>query len=507
MPNIRIMNWNVEKLSGNKTAIPGMVNNIARVIVDSQADIVLILELTSGTGPAALALVAAAANGLAAAAGLAHANDYLGWFVSYPTGGDIYGVLIKNLNVVRPIRVVPAVGYPTGADNNPLGNLDRNQFATWPGPFIGGGAVANAYPVAIPAMRPQLPLTDIYSSLPRPRNAQRRARFAGRSLANGGYALGRGFRMPCLAMFEILNNAGNATYVVPILACHLGAVRGGANRLARGQIRQYKDIHISQKFQNPPALAMPFNSYINLNNAAVPIRELAITGDFNVDFLQQAPPPPANALRTGNRNALNTITPTTVNGGSGAPGAAPGAAGPLPGVPFGVIMGPPGPNYLQIPNLALKTANTTQGTILIGYTPGVVPPTVPALRGACFDNFFFGGTQLSATFQTLAPAPPAADACGVIDLAAQIVQAGAGGAGALDVSAIQAHYAGLMLFALAFALPPAPPPPPPPHFHYAYAAPNLAPGAGAAALTTNDRLIGARFISDHLPTVVQFNLP
>lgn len=515
MPNIRIMNWNIEKLSGNKVAIAGMANNIGQAIADSQADIVILLEVTSGTGLAAMAAVSAAANVASVAAG-GNANDYTGWLISYATGGEFYGLLIKNLNVVRPIRVTAG---PAGDNNTALDNLDRNQFGTWRGPFLGVGAVPNAYAPPFPGAlaRPRLPLIDVYASLPRRRAAQR-GRFAGRNLANGGYALGMGFRMPCLMMFEILNGAANATYLISLLVCHLGAVRGGANRLARGQIRQYKDTHIAQKFMNPQALFLPFGGYIDLNNAARPIQELIITGDFNVDFLQQNPPLPANALRTGNRNALNTITPTTVNGGSAVPAAPPGPPAPYavmpphaplppPAVPFGVIVGPPGPSFLDIPNLALKTAATTQGTILINYNAGVVPANLAALRGACFDNFFFGGAQLSATFQVLTPAPPAADACQVIDLPAQIVQAGGGGAGALDVSAIQAHYQGLLLAALAAAVPPAPPPPPPPHFHYAYAAPNLAPGAPFAALTTNDQLIGARFISDHLPTVVQFNLP
>lgn len=507
MPNIRIMNWNIEKLSGSKTAIPGMVNNIARIIFDSQADIVIILELTSGSGPAALALVSAATNGLAAAAGMAHANDYTGWFISNPTGGDIYGVLIRDLNVVRPLEAVPGAGAPTGTQADPLNNLDLNDFATWPGPFVGGGAVANAYPVAAPGMRPRMPLTDVYSSPPRVRHAKKKRRFAGRSLADGGYAVGMGFRMPCLAMFEILNNAGNATYIVPILACHLGAVRGGANPLARGQVMQYKETHIAQKFQNPPALAMPFDSYIQLNNAAVSIRNLIITGDFNVNFRHQAPPRPANALRTGNRAAFNTLTPTSFQGGSLGPAALPpGPAGPVPMVPFVGVGNPDGPDRTTIPNLALKTAVTEQGTILKTYTAGVVPANVAALRGACFDNFFFGGTQVSPTFQTLTLGPPA-DACQVIDLAAQIVQAGGGGVGALDVSAIQGYHAGRMAWAIAHAMPPAHPAPPPPHYRYAYLAPNLAVGAAAVVLTTNDRLIGARFISDHLPTVVQFNLP
>jgi hypothetical protein len=294
-------------------------------------------------------------------------------------------------------------------------------------------------------------------------------------------------------MFEILGAPPNP-YLVPILVCHLGAVRGGANRLARGQIRQYKTTHIAQKFMNPIPLVLPYGGYVDLNNAATPIQQLIITGDFNVDFLQQNPPPPASNLRTGNRSALNTLTPSTVGAGSALPAANPGNPTrynpinhvPIPGipaVPF-VIMGPPGPSYLAIPDLVLKSAATSQGTILVHYDQNVVPPGFPALRGACFDNFFFGGTQLSAIYQVLTLP---ADACEVTNLPARLGHAPIG-ALALNVSGAWTYH----------ILPPV--------TRDASAAPNLAPAA-IAPLTMNDRLIGTRFISDHLPTVVQFNLP
>lgn len=297
--------------------------------------------------------------------------------------------------------------------------------------------------------------------------------------------------MPCLMLFEILNAAG-PNYVIPVLTCHLGAVRGGANPLARGQVEQYRTTHIAQKFLNPAALTLPADSYIDLNGAATRIQELIVTGDFNIDFSQQNPPLPANALRTGNRTALNTLTPTSVNGGSGGPPANPGPAGPVPvAVPFagpfdeGPIVNP---GNLALMNQALKAANTSSGTILHHYDATVVHPNTVALRDANFDNFFFGGTQLSATFQTLTAGPPAADACQVYDIPAQITQAPAA-AGTLDVAGAYLHHliAGT---------------------RDAAAAPNLYVGLGPMpALTTNDRLIGARFISDHLPILIQVNLP
>ncbi len=67
-------------------------------------------------------------------------TDYTAWLMSYPSGGECYGVLIRDLNAVRPIVVN---GGPTGDDgqgpNDPynaaLTNLDRNDFMTWPATF------------------------------------------------------------------------------------------------------------------------------------------------------------------------------------------------------------------------------------------------------------------------------------------------------------------------------------------------------------------------------------
>lgn len=501
MPNIRFVNWNIEKLSGNKIGIAGISAAIGEIISTSQADILIVLELSSGTAQVAMTAVSNAANAAAVAAG-GGANDYTGWLLSNQTGFECYGILIRDLNEVRPIQLnPPAAGIPDGTSGNPLVNIDSNTFSTWPAPLVGAGAVANAYPgLAAPAARPLLPLTDIFATTPP--TGRKRRRFSGQTLAVGGYAAGRGFRMPCLAMFEIANGGGAASHIVPVLVCHLGAVRGGANHLARGQVAQYKATHIAQKYNN--------GGYIDLNNTAVPIQELMITGDFNIDFLIQAPPMAAAGLPTGNRIAMNSVTPTSTDGGSAAPAAIPGVPGAVPAVPFvmPVVGWPEGPIATAIAALALRSAETSVGTILHHYAPAAaVPANLAALRGACFDNFFFGGTQLSATMQTLTPAPPAANAADIQDVPAMIVQAGAGGAGAVDVSATQAHYAAQFAAAIAAAAAAGLVPPPPPHFHYAYAIPNLAPGAPAAALTTNDQLIGARFISDHLPTIIQFNLP
>jgi hypothetical protein len=512
MPDIRIMNWNIEKLSVKKASIPTMANKIASVILDYNVDIAIILELTKGTGGAALGLISNAANALAAQQG--RANDYSGNFVSYQTGGDCYGVIIKDLNVVRPIGVVPdpKLKIPAGTEDSPLVDVDRSKFATWPWPFLGPNSVADAYsvlPFGGNGPAPTWPLIDVYATPSKPRGAKT-AKFGGASLGRGGLRDGPDFRMPCLLMFEILGGPNNnVTYVLPILACHLGAIRGsGSNPLARGQIEQYKDIHIAQKFQNPPELGLPYGSYINLNNNAVAIQELIVTGDFNVDFLNQDSSGKQNGVGYKDYCAWQNLTVAMDNEGSKKGLGKPGPPGPKPTPPFtdtGEI-----PTFNSIPELELKTANTSQGTIYCKFDEKNAKPTIQSLRGACFDNFFFGGARLSQDFTRLTKFKvnntAQYDACQVVDVAGQIVQAGQVGAQTFDVSGIQQHYIGVQIYEETKAvikdqeLKEA-------KYHYAAWAKSLAPGAAVTALTPDVRLIGARFISDHLPTLVEFQLP
>ncbi|HEY0035581.1 MAG TPA: hypothetical protein VGB66_02775, partial [Longimicrobium sp.] len=189
------------------------------------------------------------------------------------------------------------------------------------------------------------------------------------------------------------------------------------------------------------------------------------------------------------RAALNALTPTAAGGGSGVPAALPGVPGAAPPVPFAMPLGgwPNGPVSNTIANLALRSGNTAQGTMLVHFqAPPPVPPNTPALRGASFDNFLYGGTELAANTQMAGAASTpavAGDACFVHDVPAQIALP-PGAAGTLAVNGAYLHHllAGTRDAAAAPAL-----------------------NGGFGGLGVNDRLIGARFISDHLPVVLRCN--
>ena len=355
--------------------------------------------------------------------------------------------------------------------------MRRNQFTTWPNTFA-ALPVAGALPAA-----PRMPLVDVFASTPPV--GRKRKRFAGGSLANGGYALGDGFRLPSLMMMSVRAAAqGAAPHLIPILVCHLGAVRGGANPLARGQIAQYKDTDIAQRFNA--------GGYIDLDGAAQAVQELVVTGDFNVDFLQNTPGSADNA-------ALTHLTPTQAGGTSLAPAAQPGAPGlPPPPVPFAMPLGgwPDGPISTQIANLALRTAATTRGTmLLVPVAPGGA--AVPPYAGACFDNFFYGGVLLAGQgIMQLAPGL-VNETCVIADVPGSVVRAPAAPP-APNVGPLWTHYNGL---------PPLPTGALPQKRQWAIWAPSLDPVFGGGAITNEARLVGARLLSDHLPTLVEANLP
>ena len=470
MPNVRILNWNIQQLGPTKVGVPGMLSALGRVIAGTNADVAIITEISAGTAVGTIVGLAAAANAEAGGGAL-----YTARLLSHSTGGECYGVIIRDINVVRP--VVVSTG-PIGDDAAPLGNLEENSFATWPNTFAAAGAIAPPYPLP----PPRLPLIDVFASTPPV--GRKRSRFAGRTLTNGGYSLGRGFRMPCLVMVAV-NSPALATYLIPIMVCHLGAVRGGSNALARGQIAQYKDTDIAQRFNA--------GGYIDLDGAAVQIQELVITGDFNVDFLRNAAV--GTKLQTGNRAALNHLTPTQAGGSSAGPAALPGVPGGVPMVPFVAPPAgwPPGPVTTDNPDLALRTAITNRGTMLrFPQAPGVA--AVPPYDGACFDNFFYGGTQLAGGTVQAAPGVPAET--GVIPSVPTAVVRVPAAVGP-NVGPLWTHYNGLPLLPVGT---------PPLKRQWAMWAPNLNPEA-MAALTGEDRLVGGRFISDHLPTYIQANLP
>ncbi|WP_345575128.1 hypothetical protein [Nonomuraea rosea] len=469
------MNWNIEQLSAKKLNIAGLATAIARTIAVANVDIVLLLEVRLTNVNTAMTTLSKALN--AAEPGAA-GNNWRGYFLSWPTGRECYAALIRNLDLIRPVVVSSG---PIGTVAVPLRDLRRNVFKLWPS----ANWAATAYPVA--AARPALPLCDVFFTRTR---GVKRARFGGQTIANGGYALGYGFRLPALAMFWIHTAAGD--YLVPFVVCHYAAIRGAKQRnvLGQGQVAQLNQLHIAQLFNDNPAGAGA-GGYLDVLDAVpahqpIPVREVCFTGDFNLDFLNNLPNG-GNVAQTNSR-ALDALTPTPQGGGSATPPALPGVFGVPPALPYAGVLPPP-PAAAQMPAQILRAAITTQGTIQRAYplpNPAPASPPPAPYASAAFDNFFYGGTRLTSA--AVAYGTGAADAGEVVNVPANIVQGAPGAAGQIGLATVVAHYAALMKKNAALA-------------------PNLQAAPGRAALIADDRLIGARLLSDHFPVVLTFTCP
>lgn len=476
MPVIRIMNWNIEQLSRAKIGMGGgsMATAIARIIVDSQADIVLICELKLVQADVTLNNITTAINNQLGAAG----NFY--WLKSQITGCEYYGFIIRDINTIRPLTFAAnphAPDTPDGTEDNPLIDLFKVRWSTWPA----------AFPAAAPAPLPAKPLlgvTDIFASPVYSRSKKQRMSMGGQALARGGYSLGRGFRLPCLAMFAVRAAAGQPT-ILPVLVCHYAAVRSGRNFLAQQQADQLHLLHLAQLFNSQPDgyPAPPrAQGYLDIDNAAVPVANILYTGDFNINFLENRTGAGASNVAKTNRKALDSLTPTSQGGGSAAPAAAAGAPVAVPAVPYNFANWPDAPVYKDVAKQQLRASCTVAGTMLHHYHAGVVPPDAAALRGAAFDYFLYGGAVPNTAALT------ANESGQIYDIPTQVGHQGSA-APALDLGAIRNSYNLLGTKDAAVAG-------------------NLSvAGPGAPALSMNDRLIGARLVSDHLPVVLQMVCP
>lgn len=489
MPIIRVMNWNIEQLSWNSINIPGMAQALARTIASQNVDIAVLLEVKTTHVENVMALLTATLNALPGVAG----NPWV-WFLSHPTGVEYYGFLVRNLNLIRPLAYAPAAGVALddqtdGTSEQPFDDLGKLAWTTWP--FNWGAAV----PALAPA-RPRMGLIRFFAQPWRSRAAKKRKmdfggeRHGEAGPTGSGYAeTNRGYRLPCLAIFHVhtpaAGGAAAGDYYIPVVVCHYGAARKGRNGLAQHQVDHLHLMHIPQLFSTHDVAGpgIPESGNLDIDGAQRTVRELMFTGDFNLDFLMNRNAGATQEERTNHRAYLR-LTPTETGGGSGLPAAAAGAVPALGAAPLAIREAP------DIPFQELKAAVTTQGTML-AKLPALMPAVAAPPVGAAFDNFLYGGDRLS---QAVIPGGGAVDAGRVVDVPAMIVQGAPAAIAQINLAAVHNHYRTAATN----------------HAHYPQADPlggGPAPLGGHPALTPAARWIGARFLSDHLPVVLEFNCP
>jgi hypothetical protein len=472
---VRILNWNIQTLGPTKRRVPGVMEAIGKVIADAQADVVIVVELAGSTPATSMRALSKATRAHIPPGG----HDYSAWAVSYASNGESYGLLIRDLDQVRPLRVVagPSGREAAAAGDGPLKLLDANRFAIWPAPF----PAAVNYPLGAP---PSMPLVDVWARPPQPRGKRGRD-FPGRNLQQGGYAEGRGFRLPCLMMLAVSNGAGGFS-LLPVVINHFGA----GDPLARAQLEGLKQVDIAQKFVT--------GRHVNVEGNAVRVQELLLTGDFNVDFAVNSPGGSEEAKR--NRRWLEVLTPATAGAGSapgsGAPGRRVPPGKPLPPAPAPlpppVVGNPQPPSTLDIGDMDLKTAVTAKATFLAAWNSPPPPPPPPLPWGEhIYDNFFFGGQRL----QVLALPPGVLDAGAVV----QVPE--------LADVALRPFLGATWTYYTTAPKYVKPAPKLSEKTLMALGALEFNPAIAPAGLSRQAGLVGARWISDHLPVYIDAPLP
>jgi hypothetical protein len=496
MHKLRIMNWNIEKLGKGRAGaidpneLSTLVNLLARVIHRADVDIAVIVEIQTVSGNEVLQCLTRALNTVAG-------TTKYSCFMSEPSGigqakqkqqggarpkhvaGERYGFIIKDLDEVRPLALKQVAGAPDiGTRTDPIRNLNEQrliggvnvdviQFETVPGTF-------SAHPVAYelgvwPAAR--IPVVDLYvnpltKSINDPPGGDRDA---GAGTAGTQSQCIPTLRLPCLAMFRIKSDAG------PIVALLVDHFKSGQMALTKAQIRRLKALHVAQKLAAP--VDAHHNAGVLVDHGIEDIENLIVLGDFNLDLLRAS---------AGGSDVLSKAYGTITNraGHSGTATTTRGAGG-------GRITphaDPPASD--AVCSLELNAAVTTSGTIMhplmnsgtSGWSDaaqaleGKKGSPLSSFMSACYDNFFFRG-----------------DALGTVSFL--------NGSDAGEVMAIPLWVgtAGFEFFQLAHerALRGCDDP----------CSPVVYQLAKSSDLDDLGRLAAARWLSDHLPVIVEFDVP
>jgi hypothetical protein len=265
-------------------------------------------------------------------------------------------------------------------------------------------------------------------------------------------------------MFQVAGTS--AVYLLPFILLHSDAVAGTSGGLESTQLQQVPMLHLAQLFGNNAASRD--SGFIYLNNAWVPVTNIVIAGDYNIDFSNAAEP---------SLGAIAQVSPTAWRGGSATPVAAPGTPEPVPAQAPSLNLAAPDSTNTSNFAIGLKAAITQTQTHLQAYNPaGSYPP----YTDSALDNFFYGGARASN-----AVIGANGDSGTVIDIPGQLVPPANPSAPAYDVSLLAQSYAALGLLNTADA-------------------PGLQAGAAASAA---ERLIGANLLSDHLPILITIPCP
>lgn len=251
MPQLKIMNWNIQNFGESKTEKASVLDMIAGIVVGNQIDIFIVLELNTanaGTVTETLTTLAQILNDRAGGGTL-----YTTIILSPGTGVEFYGFIVRDTAAVQPVTL-------TGGSLSPEADLGARTFTVRNGAstVTNLGTGSDYFPLIVPAY-----------VMPNQHNP----------------AQWPGPRKPCMALFKITFPGNNPQYV-PIIAAHTRpGLMGQSPAWQIATVPFTYAVYRSAQRANPappPAVVGP-DLTLDVGGPRA-VGNVIVTGDFNVDY-------------------------------------------------------------------------------------------------------------------------------------------------------------------------------------------------------------------------------
>jgi endonuclease/exonuclease/phosphatase family metal-dependent hydrolase len=281
---IKIMTWNIQNLGLTKAGLekggnPGgfdIIDAIAKVVVDADVDLLIILEInTTNTDTARkiMSVLGSHMNRYATKSKKMHAGSYSNSMLSHNTGKEYYGFILKNTAIIKPTSVkcsengmsVDEPEFVVSGDPTNAVDLSKCTFTTITPDTLVNGTNHQVLEHAFPLFKLGL--------------SKKRANLTPLKIDPIEKRYG------CLAVFEIANTS-LANRFLPIFAFHFNPDHTAAKRQV--DKLQYFELFNGLK---PGGTAAQTNVIVSGGKAAAPhaLNMALITGDFNIDVIHPSP--------------------------------------------------------------------------------------------------------------------------------------------------------------------------------------------------------------------------
>jgi hypothetical protein len=277
---IKIMTWNIQNFGPTKAGLAkgsfDIIDAIAKVVVDADIDLFIILEINttnSNTARDIMSVLGSHMNRYATKNKKMPANSYSNSMLSHNTGMEFYGFIIKDTATIKPTSVAYNENgvakenpeFVVSGDSTNEADLSNCTFTTISPSKLVDGANHQVLDSKFPLFK--LGLSKERTNLPPIKIDPLEKRYG------------------CLAVFEIANTSP-ANRFLPIFPFHFNPDHSAAKRQV--DKLQYFELFNGLK---PGGTAAQTNVVASNEGVAAPhaFNMALITGDFNIDIIHPSP--------------------------------------------------------------------------------------------------------------------------------------------------------------------------------------------------------------------------